>query len=332
MQAPSRADYIRCYSTLFERFQHQHPSLSQRGRPLTYPQRLLIVFFTWMFIRRISEFQTQRRWLETHPSEAAELGFPRLPHRTTLMRRYKSMAPIVDAFVEFVGEWAESIDPACDSQVLVVDGSLFKARGPVWHQSDRAQGRIPDKLRNLDQEASWSKSGYHGWVYGYRLHFICNLAGFPKSVQVTTGSTAESTVLDEQESALLARRPTAVVGDNGFCQATRIRRWAKAGVMLVTPASTWRNGRYAKAYHGFLKQEEIRQWLKGRRSAIEPVFELLRQVLGTKAKQKQLPVAGVACVATFLSLGVLAVQMAMLVTSIWGYPFREVSHILAAFS
>ena len=166
MQAPRRADYIRCYSTLFERFQHQHPSLSQRGRPLTYPQRLLIIFFTWMFIRRISEFQTQRRWLETHPSEAAELGFPRLPHRTTLMRRSKSMAPIVDAFIEFVGEWAESIDPACDSQVLVVDGSLFKARGPVWHQSDRAQGRIPDKLRTLDQEASWSKSGYHGWVYG----------------------------------------------------------------------------------------------------------------------------------------------------------------------
>src|SRR4051794_35958854 len=93
------------------------------------------------------------------------------------MRRSKSIAPTVDAFVEFVGQCAETLDPACAGEVLVVDGSLFKARGPVWHPSDRAPGRIPAKLRNLDQEARWSKSGYHGWVYGYRLHLICNLAG-----------------------------------------------------------------------------------------------------------------------------------------------------------
>jgi hypothetical protein len=332
LQAPNRTDYIRSYFTLFERFEEQHPAAAQRGRPFTYAQRLLIVFFTWMLVRRITEFKTQRRWLETHPSEAHELGFPSLPHRTTLMRRYKSIAPTVDAFIEFVGHWAEPLDAACGGEVMVVDGSLFKARGPVWHQSDRAQGRIPAKLRNLDQEASWSKSGYHGWVYGYRLHFICTLAGFPTSAHVTTGSVGESRVLDEQESKLLARRPVAVVGDNGFCKATRIRRWGKQGVMLVTPASTWRTGRYAQAYHRFLKQEEVGRWLKARRSAIEPVFELLRHVLGTKGKQKQMPVAGLACVATFLSLGVLAVQIGMLVNSIWGAPFREVSTIVAAFS
>ena len=74
------------------------------------------------------------------------------------------------------------------------------------------------------------------------------------------------------------------------------------------------------------------RWLAARRTAIEPVFDLFRHVLGTKGRQKQLPVAGLPCVHTFLSLGVLAVQIAMLVNNIWGYPFREVSHILAAFS
>jgi hypothetical protein len=293
---------------------------------------LLIVFFTCMLMRRITEFTTQRRWLDTHPTEAAEFGFVGLPHRTTLMRRYKSIAPIVDAFIEFVGTWAETIDPACSSEVLVVDGSLFKARGPVWHQSDRACDHIPDKLRNLDQEASWSKSGYHGWVYGYRLHFSCTLAGFPTSARVTTASTSESLVLDESESTLLARKPVAVVGDNGFCEAMRIRRWAEQGVLLVTPASTWRRGSDAAGYHRFLKQADVGRWLKKRRSAIEPVFELLRHVLGTKGKQKQLPVAGVACVSTFLSLGVLAVQIGMLLNSIWGSPFREISTIISAFT
>lgn len=81
-----------------------------------------------------------------------------------------------------------------------------------------------------------------------------------------------------------------------------------------------------------LKQRDVARWLKARRTAIEPLFDLLRHVVGTKGRQKQLPVAGLPCVDTFLSLGVLAVQMAMLVNSVWGYPFREVAHILAAFS
>lgn len=332
MEAPTRADYVQVYFTLFAQFEQAQPPAPRRGRCYTYTQRLLIVFFTSMMLRRITEFKAQHRWLTSHPDDVQQLGFAAIPHRTTLMRRYKGLAPTIAAFVEFVGQWAETVDAACASDVLVVDGSLFKARGPVWHQSDRSQGRVPEKLRNLDQEATWGKSGYHGWVYGYRLHFTCNLAGFPKAVQVTSGSTAESTVLEQGESKLLLRKPVAVVGDNGFCKATRIRRWAKQGVLLLTPASAWRQGRYARAYHRFLKQPDVARWLRARRTAIEPVFDLLRHVLGTKGRQKQLPVAGLKCVPTFLGLGVLAAQIAMLVNSIWQYPFREVSHILAAFS
>jgi hypothetical protein len=316
MQAPSRTDYVRSYFTLFDRFEQAQPPTSKRGRPVTYAQRLMIIFFTCMLLRRIVEFKAQHRWLSTHPDDAHLLGFVAIPHRTTLMRRYKGLAPTIAAFVIFVSEWAEPVDAACASDVLVVDGSLFKARGPVWHQRDREQGRVPEKLRNLDRDATWGKSSYHGWVYGYRLHFTCNLAGFPKAVQVTTASTAESTMLDQHEAALLERNPEAVVGDNGFCKATRIRRWAKQGVLLVTPACTWRQGRYARAYHGFLKQPDVARWLRARRTAIEPLFDLLRHVLGTKGRQKQLPVAGLACVSTFLSLGVLAVQIAMLVNTI----------------
>jgi hypothetical protein len=245
MDKPTRADYVRYYFTLFERFEQAHPPASHRGRPFTYVQRLLIVCFTCMLLRRIPEFNAQHRWLTTHADDAQQLGFASIPHRTTRMRRYKRLAPTIEAFVAFVGDWAKPVDAACASDVLVMDGSLFKARGPVWHQRDRLAGRVPDKLRNLDQDASWGKSGYHGWVYGYRLHCTCNLAGFPKLVRVTTGSTAESSVVDELERAVLERQP-AVVGDNGCCQATRIRRWAKAGVLLVTPASTWRQGKYAR--------------------------------------------------------------------------------------
>ena len=159
MDAPTRADDVRYYSTIFDRFEQAQPTVSHRGRPFTYAQRLLFVCFTCMLIRRITEFKAQHRWVSTHPDAAQLLGFATIPHRTTLMRRYKGLAPTIAAFVAFVGEWAEPIDAACASAVLVVDGSLFKARGPVWHQRAREQGRVPAKLRNLDQDASWGKSG-----------------------------------------------------------------------------------------------------------------------------------------------------------------------------
>ncbi len=166
MEAPTRADYVRYYSTLFARFEQAQPPASRRGRPFTSAQRLMIGLFPCMLLRRITEFKAQHRWLSTHPAAAQQLGFASIPQRTTLMRRYKGLAPTVAAFIAFVGDWAEPVDAAWAGDVLVGDGSLFKARGPVWHQRDREQGRVPEKLRNLDQDATWGKRGDHGWVSG----------------------------------------------------------------------------------------------------------------------------------------------------------------------
>jgi hypothetical protein len=216
--------------------------------------------------------------------------------------------------------------------VLVEDASLFKAHGPVWHQSDRQASRIPEKLRNLDTAASWDKSGYHGWVYGYSLHLTCNRAGFPKLLQTETASVAESQVLEQKTATLFRFRPAAVVGDNAYCKALRVRRWAKQNILLLTPAARWKLGRYAQAYHRFIQRQPFAHWLASRKTAIEPVFDLFSKVLGTTQNQKQLPLQGLANVRTFLSLGVLAVQIAMIVNNVWGLPLRQISHILTVFS
>lgn len=332
MAAPTRADYIQVYCTLFDRFEQTHVTAPRRGRPYTYRQRGLIVFFTCMLIKRITEFKAQQRWLTPHPGAAQQFGFTSRPHRTTLSRRYQQLAAPIQAVIAFGGEWVDPVDDPGTSRVLVVDGSLFKARGPGWHQRDRVPHRIPDRLRNRDRAARWGKSGYHGWVYGYRLHLTCNLAGFPKRAQVTSGRVAASSILDQQAASLLRAPCRVVVGDNSLCQALRIRPWAKRGVLVVTPASTWHRGRSARADHRFLKQPDVAHWLTARRTAIEPSCDLLRQVLGPTGQQKQLPVAGLPIVQPFLSLGVLAVQIAMLVNNVWGAPLRQISHLLAAFT
>ena len=41
------------------------------------------------------------------------------------------------------------------------------ARGPMWHQKQKKQGIVPDGLRNLDRQATWSYSLADGWIYGH---------------------------------------------------------------------------------------------------------------------------------------------------------------------
>src|SRR5919106_2431227 len=109
MQAPTRADYVRIYFTLYERFQQEQENRIHYGHPFEYTDQVLIVFFTLMSVRRITAFKAQHRWLLHHSSEAMRLGFEQIPVRTTLLRRYKTLYRILQAFIAFVGRWAEAL-------------------------------------------------------------------------------------------------------------------------------------------------------------------------------------------------------------------------------
>jgi hypothetical protein len=154
MITPTFADYVELLFTLFERFWHQEAARSHRGRPFVYQHKALLVFFVVMQQRRTFCFKAQHRWLQQHPDLRQHVGLPEVPNRTTLSRRYKDLYPILQDFIAFLGQYAEALDPQFTSQDLYTDKSLFKAQGPVWHQSDRQAGRLPDKLRHLDTDAS----------------------------------------------------------------------------------------------------------------------------------------------------------------------------------
>jgi hypothetical protein len=51
--------------------------------------------------------------------------------------------------------------------MVSADKMMNAARGPVWHQKQKKQGIIPEGLRNLDREATWSYSLTDGWIYGH---------------------------------------------------------------------------------------------------------------------------------------------------------------------
>jgi hypothetical protein len=329
MEEPTYIDYVTLIFNLFERFvQECQAELDWYSERYDYEHKTLIVFFMMMQQRRIAKFKAMWRWLKAHALERHLLGFEEVPHRITLSRRYKELYEVLQAFILFLGQYAGQIDERFESRDLYEDKSLFKAHGPVWHQSDREAGRIPEKLRALDTDASWSKSGYHGWVYGYSVHLTCNRVGFPKLAQVETGAYSEKQAITNKEPVLLhVLCPRTLTGDNGYTKALRIRSWAKAGVLLLTPALKWVKGRYAVAYHRFLQQPRNARLLRNRRTAIEPFFDLLRLVIGTIGFQKQLPTQRLVNVRTTLALGILTIQIAMIANSIWNLPLRSISSI-----
>jgi len=144
---------------------------------------------------------------------------------------------------------------------------------------------------------------------------------------------AESDVIDQQATSLLQHfRPATVTTDNSDAKARRIRQWAQQGVGLLSPAVKWGKGRYALASHRYIPQPENAALLQCRRTAIEPVFDLIAQVLGAQAKQKQLPLQKLSNVRTCLALATLTVQVALMANSIWGLPLRNISTMAAAFT
>jgi len=104
-----------------------------------------------------------------------------------LGRRYKTLPPKFQAFTREAGFLQE---------VVYEDKSLFKAAGPVWHPKDRLKGHLPKNLRNVDKTAIWSKSGYHGSVYGHGLPLTGIRNGFPVIFQVLPANVSERKVLD----------------------------------------------------------------------------------------------------------------------------------------
>jgi hypothetical protein len=167
MVTPTFADSVQLLCTLFERFLQAHSARHPRGHPFVDQHQTVIVFFLRMHQRRLFRCTAMRRWWLQPPQDRQHLGLEDVPDRTSLARRYTALYPVVQDVMAFIGQYAEALDPPFDSRDLYTDKSLCKAQGPIWHQSDRLAGRVPEKLRPLDTDASWSKSGYHGGVYGY---------------------------------------------------------------------------------------------------------------------------------------------------------------------
>ena len=330
---PDRDYYITLLFQLLEEFEalDTFKPTEHRGAPQVYPDRSLIVFFAIMVLKAVHRFKAQHRWLWVHLDWLPSLKLETVPSRVTLSRRYKQVAPKLEAFIGYLGDIGVSFDIETPPEVVYQDKSLYKAKGSVWHQTDRNAGIIPDGLRNLDTDASWSTSKYRGWVYGYGLHLTTTASGFPRLAKVYTASVSEKAVLDQKMDPLLARNIRYIAADAGYTDLNRVKQLADKGVLLLTPVHRAKSDTALGYLEAIETSEPLNHYHEQRKTAIEPVFGVLLELGATDANQKQLPVSRLDNVRPFLLLTVILLQLAMIVNSIYHLPVRNVSWMMTVF-
>jgi hypothetical protein len=108
----------------------------------------------------------------------------------------------------------------------------LRARGGVWHKKDRDAGVVPHT--SIDMEAHWTKSGWHGWVYGWKLPLVTTVAAvwIPLAADLTPANTADTV----QALSLLPEWPAEgryILGDQPYNAPTIDAAGATAGWTVV---------------------------------------------------------------------------------------------------
>jgi hypothetical protein len=159
----------------------------------------------------------------------------RYPARRTWERRLKGLPASLPAqigcfgryLVELIAPWANC------GRAVAVDSTVLRSNGGVWHKKDREKGEVPHS--SIDTEAHWTKSGWHGWVYGWKLHIACAVASvwIPLSAQLTPANVADN----DSAPALIYELPhdaRFVLGDLHY-NAPNVREVCeRTGRILVT--------------------------------------------------------------------------------------------------
>jgi hypothetical protein len=216
----------------------------RRGRPPRYSDRLFLKALVIMVIKHLPKVHTLLEVLaQPGMRPVRELLTERghFPARRTWERRLRSLPEGLPARIGCLGRClVERLDPWRDGgHAAAIDSTVLRALGGVWHKKDREAGLVPHT--SIDTEAHWTKSGWHGWVYGWKLHLITTVAGvwIPLAAELTPANAADN----EAAPRLLPELPDALrflLGDTSYDDPELRECCAADGRELVTS----RRGRY----------------------------------------------------------------------------------------
>ena len=289
------------------------PPERKRGRPRAYTGLSFLLLAVTAVTLRTFRGAELHRLLCSDAALRQALGFAAVPHRTTIERRLRSLLPEAEAQVAALGRrLLEEVRPAAGQpQAGAIDGRMYEAAGPRWHKRDRRKGRVPARLRNVDVESAWSKSGYRGWVQGYRL--VLQGLAFPEPVPLwaawCSNGEGEATVTTQALAAGRLSVTPVLLGDETFGGAALVATYAGRGGWLLTPRQLSKKRRSWKDdLYGYRKE------------TIELLFQRVIQACGLKS----CPVKGLMSNGAFVIASVWLYQVVFLSNYRQGRPTAHV--------
>jgi hypothetical protein len=198
------------------------PSRVPRGRPPVYSDRLFLKALIVMILRhlhRVHELLTAlgqpTREMQTLKALFTENG--RYPSRRTWERRLHALPDTLPSQIGCLGRYLVFlIQPWKEcGRAIAIDSTLLPAKGGVWHKKHKDEGIVPHT--SIDTEAGWTCSGWHGWVYGWKLHLasVVSSVWIPVAATLTPANTADN----EEAPKLLVELPAEarfVLGDTHY--------------------------------------------------------------------------------------------------------------------
>lgn len=264
------------------------PQQRKRGRPKEYTDRLMLKALLVMIIRRLYSAYALLAFLEQEDAVTQALKVllhedGKFPSRRTWERRLEKLPERLPALIGYLGRHLISVLKAwaAGGYAAACDSTKLSTAGGVWHKKHKEKGEIPHT--SIDGEAGWSKSGWHGWWYGWKLHLGVSVGSLwiPLAAELTVANTADN----EVAPLLLEQMPKQVryvLGDTHYNDPEFREACQRQGCELVAT----RRGAYPHQDGG----AQVRGiFHKLRSQSIEPFNGLFKNVFEWRVK---MPVKG----------------------------------------
>jgi hypothetical protein len=293
---------------LIDRIPVPAPPKPGRGHPKVYSDRLFLKALVIMIVRHLHKVHELLSVLEQPTAEMQTLRSlltenGRYPARRTWERRLKGLPESLPAQIGCFGRYLVAvIQPWADcGRAAAIDSTVLRANGGVWHKKDREKGVVPHT--SIDTQAHWTQSGWHGWVYGWKLHLIAVVAAvwIPLAADLTAANTADN----EAAPALIWELPPEtrfLLGDRHYNAPNVREACQKSDRILVTT----QHGPYPHTDAGV---EVRRIFHKLRSLAIENFNEHFKGIFDSHG---QVPTKGLVNTRRFALGAIFVYQLALL--------------------
>jgi hypothetical protein len=278
------------------------------GQPYVYSRASFIVFFVIMFLKKIHHFKAMYKFAQRHYQR---FGWSKCPTRRTIKTRFEALPNLLPIVIPNIALNICSVNRCFEFKWAFIDKSVFRSLGGIWHTKHMKEGFVPHP--SIDTDASWGKSDYHGWRFGYGLHLIVNEFRFPVAATVSTASDKDYNFV-KKLLIYLHHKIGIVVGDRGYFCAEIIEQIKNEYDILLQTIKVFEQSckNNIKDWYNNLVSTPQARWLyRLRKPSIEPTFAIIKELFNLK-EESQLPFRGVKRVSAYLLTCTITLQLMMI--------------------